>query len=326
MNPVEQILTSSMFKEWHWFGYHFQGLAKNEYTALSFDFLNRCELIEYKIPGFTEETINRMTSICGKEKFEPHYEQLLQLLVEVVIFYRLAEGFLSEPVEFRWEPTTQGSKKNPELLLIHPMWSALIEIKSPSMFRHLRDAAKHDTQLGARLGDPAVFDSISKTGRATRPLDNKLKDYLVSADGKFEGFRGQTPKPTTFLYVAWTQYLFEAISPLCNEMSGLFTPRSFYRDEYDNAIQFPSVDAVIVSDHMEPIIAGTKEHDMPFGYSSPLDYGAFHMPGFQHPILLENPVTAEASHHPVATILGAQPPSDLDDPRAKPLDFVMWLS
>lgn len=325
MNPVEQILTSRMFKEWHWFRYHFQGLAKGEFTALSFDFLNRCRLIERKIPGFTKETINRMTSICGKEKFEPHYEQLLQLLVEVVIFYRLVEGFLLELVEFQWEPTAQGSEKNPELMLVHPLWCALIEIKSPSILRHHRDAAKHDTQLGARLGDPAVFDALSKTGHATRPLDNKIKDYLVSAEGKFKGFRDQSPKPTTFLYVAWTQYLFEAISPVCNEMSGLFTARSFYRDENGDAVQFPSVDAVIVSDHMEPIIRGTKDEEMPFGYSSPLDYGAYLMPSFQHPILLENPATTDASLHPVAKVLGALPPCELDDPRAKPLDYVMWL-
>ena len=326
MDHIKQILASNMFKEWHWFRYHFQALAKGEFSPLLFDFLNRCALIEHKIPGFAEETIVRMASICGKEKFEPHYEQLLQLLVEVVIFYRLAEGFLSESVKFHWEPTAGDSKKNPELILVHPMWSALVEIKCPSMFAHLRNAAKHDTQLGARLGDPAIFDSLSKTGHATRPLDNKIKDYLVSSEGKFAEFSDKSPKPTTFLFVAWTQYLFEAVSPLSNEMSGLFTDRSFYRAEDGKPIQFPSVDAVIVSDHLEAIIRGTQERELPFGYNSPLDYGAFLMEGFQNPILIENPITPGASAHPVAKILGACPPNELDDPRAKPLDYVMWLN
>jgi len=314
-----------MFTEWHWLRYHFQGLAKGTFSALSFDFLYRCRLIETKIPGFTATTIDRMASICGREKFEPHYEQLLQLLAEVVIFYRLVEGFLGQPVEFHWEPTTTKSSKNPELMLVHKEWSALIEIKCPSMFDHMRNAAKNDAQLGARIADPARFDAMSTSGKATRPVDNKLKDYLVSAESKFAPFRDRIPKPTTFLCVVWTQYLFEAISPLINGLSGLFTEQSFYRAADGQPVVFDSVDAVIVSDHLQTIINGTREKQLPHGYGTPLDYGAFLMLGFQHPLLVENPRTSDTHAHPVVAVLGAQHPNETDDPRAKPLDFVMWL-
>lgn len=325
MSAISQILSSTIFTEWHWFRYHFQDLLRGEHSAFSYDFINRCALIEYKIPGFTEETIRRMASICGKEKFEPHYEQLLQLLVEVVVFYRLAEHFFTEPVEFKWEPTAEGSGKNPELMLVDREWSGLVEIKCPSMFRHMREAAKHDTQLAARLGDPDIFDSISKTGHATRPLDNKVKDYVVSAEQKFSGFRDESQEPKTFLFIAWTEHLFEAISPLSNEMSGLFTPRSFFRQEDDTPVEFPSVDAVIVSEHLELVLRATREEPLPFGYQMPLDYGPFLMKGFQHPILIENPLTQEVGDHPITQALGAFPSGDGDDPRARPLDYVMWL-
>lgn len=322
---IEKIVNSKIFTEWHWFNYHFRGLPNGQHTELSFDLLNKLSFIEHKIPGFTEETISRLASYSGKEKHEPHYEQLIQLLVEVVIFYRLSEGFLASDAEFQWEPTVPGSGKNPELLIRDGDFSTLIEIKCPSIFKHLRGAVKNDTQLGARIGDPAIFDQIAASGKATRPLDNKIKDFLVSAESKFEPFKKVNENTSSILIIAWSQHLFEATSPLINGMSGLLTENSFFKGESDNPVKFPSVDAIIVTEHLELVLRATREERLPYGYNSPLDYGAFAMPGFLPPALIHNPYRNAQPNENVLRELGAVNIEDIGDPRVSPMDYVMWL-
>ena len=322
---IEQVVSSKIFTEWHWFKYHFQGLPYGQHSEFSLDLLNKLSLIEQKIPGFTEETIRRLASYSGKEKHEPHYEQLLQLLVEVVIFYRLSEGFLTSDAEFQWEPTLPGSKKNPELLICEGNCSTLIEIKCPSIFKHLRDAAQNDTQLGARMGDPEFFDEIAASGKVTRPLDNKIKDFLVSAESKFEPFKKVDDNISSILVIAWSQHLFEATSPLINGMSGLLTENSFFKHESGKPIKFPSIDAIIVTEHLELVLRATREEQLPYGYNSPLDYGAFAMPGVLPPALIHNPHRNTEPNENVLRELGAVNIEYIGDPRVSPLDYVMWL-
>lgn len=322
---IEQIVSSKIFSEWHWLSYHFHGLPYGKHTELSFDFINKISFIDLKIPGFSEETINRLASICGKEKYEPHYEQIIQLLVEVVIFYRIVEGFLAQDVDYIWEPTTKKSNKNPELLIEHSEWKNIIEIKCPSIFKHLRNAAKNDTQLGARLGDVKIFDDISHSGEATRPLDNKIKDYLISANEKFSPFKSEDSDISSILIIAWSQYLFEATSPLINGMSGLLTENSFYKDTNNQGIQFNSIDGVLVTEHLELILRATREEPLPYGYHQPLDYGAFKMKGFLPPAYIANPYGSNIYNQHVLTELGAVDINDILDPRVSPLDYVMWL-
>lgn len=323
---IDQIISSKIFSEWHWFRYLFQGLHQGgRHTPFSFDFLNKLSCIERKIPGFMEETIKRLASYSGNERHEPHYEQLLQLLVEVVIFYRLAEGFMSSDVEFQWEPTTIESNKNPELLLIGDNWKTLVEIKCPSLFKHLRDAGKNDIQLGARIGDLHVFDDLATSGRATRPLDNKIKDFLVSSEDKFFPFKKEDSNISSILIIAWSQNLFEATSPLINGMSGLLTENSFYKNDQEQPVRFPSIDGVIVTEHLELVLRATREEPLPFGYSSPLDYGSFEMHGFLPPAFISNGYSNAIRNEFVLNELGAVNIADIHDPRVNPLDYVMWL-
>jgi hypothetical protein len=292
---------------------------------LSLDFLNKLALIEYKIPGFSEETINRLASYSGREKHEAHYEQIIQLLVEVVIFYRLVEGFFVHDVSFKWEPTTPTSEKSPELLLEGKEWKTLIEIKCPSIFKHLREAANNDIQLGARIGKLEFFDQLSSSGKVTRPLDNKVKDFLVSTESKFSPFKAIDPSISSLLIIAWSQHLFESISPLVNGMSGLLTENSFYKDAIGKPVLFPSIDSVLITEHLELILRATREEPLPFGYNSPLDYGAFLMPGFLPPVHIKKPSAANIANTNVLVELGAVDIEDLEEPRVKPLDYVIWL-
>jgi hypothetical protein len=322
---IDQIINSSIFSEWHWFHYHFSGLPSGEHSPFSLDFLNKLSLIERKIPGFSEKTIIRLASYSGKEQYEPHYEQLIQLLVEIVIFYRLAEGFILPNVKFHWEPTMPTSAKNPELLLEGDGWKTLIEVKCPSILKHSREAAKNDTRLGARIGDPKIFDNIANSKQATRPLDNKIKDFLMSAESKFKPFKDEDSTTSSLLIIAWSEHLFESTSPLINGMSGLFTENSFYKNGDGEPVAFASVDSVLVTEHLELVLRATREELLPYGYSSALDFGAFIMPSFLPPAHIMNPLSNMTANEAVLKELGAVKIEDISDPRVSPLDYVMWF-
>jgi hypothetical protein len=45
---------------------------------------------------------------------------------------------------------------------------------------------------------------MSSSAAATRTLDHKVKEYLISAIGKFENFKREDPKVFTLLVLVWT--------------------------------------------------------------------------------------------------------------------------
>jgi hypothetical protein len=47
--------------------------------------------------------------------------------------------------------------------------------------------------------------------------------------------------------VVWDEHAYEAVSPLMNGQSGLFTPNSFARDASGNSLRFESVNCVVVT-------------------------------------------------------------------------------
>lgn len=326
---IEAIVKSKILSEWHWFVYQFQFLKFGLHTPFSEDFVDKIFCVETKIPGFAIETVKRMASICGREKYIPHYEQLLQLLVEVIIFARLAQEFQDSSISFEWEPTAGNTKTNPELKISGADWNALIEVKCPSLINHLQTAPDNDVQLAARLSpDPSVFKSFSKSGDVTMPLDNKVKDFLVSAEKKFYPFKETGTKSFSLLVIAWDDKMFEAVSPLINGMSGLLTENSFYRDAGNSPIVFPSVDEVLITEHLGSALRGTREEQLPIGFSTPLDYGNLTVPGFVPPVFLSNPSASDSDTNAMNKIiqaLGGFPLSEASDPRVQPMDMVFWL-
>lgn len=321
---IEHLVNAKLFNPtwFHWFGWHFQNMR-----PLAQDIVSTLSALDLRSPGCAQTIAARLGETGGKEKHEPHYEQLLQLLCELVVARRLCEVFdESAGYELIWEPTGSG-KKNPEFMLRGPTYDLLVEVKCPSLLKHLRAAGKNDIQLLARLGDPVVFDGMSSSGSATRPVDNRIKDFLISAEGKFATF-DRTQKPCfTLLVICWDIRMFEAVSPLINEISGLFTPRSFYADEEGNPNTFPNIDGVIVTPHMAWLIACTREEPFIGAYSSPLDYGQFG-PGVpvSSPAYIANPYSTRAMPNEVVDALYGMAPDSAGDPMSAPLDMVFWLS
>lgn len=305
----------------HWFGWHFQ-----VQHPLAEDIIKTLTLLDARSPGCSKRLALKLGELGGKEKFEPHYEQLIQMLCELVIAKRLCEKFTAEQdCELIWEPTGD-SKKNPEFMLRTPNFDLLVEVKCPSLLAHLRKANESNLQILARLGDMAVFEQLSDNGAATRPVDNRIKDFLESAESKFSTFKTEGKLQCSLLVICWDSKMFEAISPLINEMSGLLTERSFKTDTECRPVKFPNIDGILVTPHAASLMAFTRDEAILGKFSSPLDYGEFGygIPAPQ-PVFISNPHSERTVPEEVIDALFGIPPDLVGDPMTAPLDLVFWL-
>jgi len=75
---------------------------------------------EKQIPGLGFQFIQDIASICGKEKHEPHHEQLLQKLSEVLVLRQLLNLEWPEGTTFQHEPAVSATGKRPELRVVTP--------------------------------------------------------------------------------------------------------------------------------------------------------------------------------------------------------------
>jgi hypothetical protein len=71
---------SAILQRWHWFAYHFSTLNvpgwEHPLAAPIIDALADCDRA---MPGYAQIFITRLAASGGKEKYLPHYEQLLRL-------------------------------------------------------------------------------------------------------------------------------------------------------------------------------------------------------------------------------------------------------
>ncbi len=305
----------------HWFNWHFTKMR-----PLALDIIVTLKLLDLRAPGCAKKIIFRLGELGGKEKYEPHYEQLIQILSELVIARRLCEVFdATSGFQLIWEPTGK-TDKNPEFVLCEPKYDLLVEVKCPSLLKHMRQASQNDVQLLARIGETSVFDQMASSGSATKPVDNRIKDFLISAEGKFATFDREIKPCYSLLVICWEQRMFEAVSPIINEMSGLFTARSFYKNADHEPIKFPNIDGILVTPHMAWLIACTREEECPGIYASALDYGEFGagVP-VSDPAFIANPHSSRKLPAEMIDALYGVSPDPAGDPMTAPLDMVFWL-
>lgn len=95
-----------MSKKFHWFQYHFG----QDNHVLAEAIISCCEKIEKRINGFTDNFSNRMASLSDKDRHIPHYEQLIQLLSEILVINHLFNVFPHD-AQFILEPTIKKMVK-----------------------------------------------------------------------------------------------------------------------------------------------------------------------------------------------------------------------
>ncbi len=243
----------------HWLDYHFHKPSPFGLQLLMA--LATCELAAPALGFQLAKELAEIPYAQGKAG-EQVFEHLLQKLIEVVVLRTLVSIDWPVGTVFRHEPTNPVSKKRPEFVVDTPERMFVFEVKCPGLLDHQRKRARNPQQIPARssLTKSEVRERALSLfqGGVTLPQDNKLKDFLESAEEKIAGF--QTEKPQTgVLVVAWDRFMYEPISSLNHAESGLFTEASFHTDANGARVLFAAVDGAILLNHLSLMHEHTHE-------------------------------------------------------------------
>ena len=266
---IEVILANG----WHWFGYHFFQYAKGKEHPLAYSIIDACLDCENKMPGFSKLFSDRMASYRGKEKFIPHYEQLIQMLAELLVISHLCRKCVKGEI-FTHEPTIQGSPKNPELLMEDGTQKIIVEVKCREFIQFHNARSDAGVQVAARAeGIRGIAEQIAGPEELiVYPRDNTVKDFLVSADEKFKPFKNNDQNVLSVLVIVWDDFIYEPISSLTNKYSGLLTENSFFETNSAPHI-FANIDAIVLLRHSHQIVRATRDEPCCDGIQHAMDYG-----------------------------------------------------
>jgi hypothetical protein len=104
------------------------------------------------------------------------------------------------------------------------------------------------------------------------PRDNVVKDFLISANDKFQSFKQRPGNVVTILVIVWDDFIYEPITALLNPHSGLLTENSFFCIDGRPA-KFDNIDGVILARHSHQIVRATRDEPLFDGLRHPLDWG-----------------------------------------------------
>lgn len=316
---INTILKSEILTEWHWFNYHFNfynmgmehGFAKSIVDALYY--------IGQKIEGAEVDLLSKLSAIHGVEKNFQHYEQLMQVLAEILIIHKAVRFKWVNLEKFEYEPTIGDSGKNPEINIHADKKIIGIEVKSPNLLEHQKNKNNNPFQLTSR--NPLV-NSLAKN-ETTYPRDNPLKDFLISADNKFAPFKKVYDNYISVLYIVWDDYINEPISSILSEPHGIFMSESFAKDKDGNILKFENVDYVMISRHRFQFQQTAGEIPFPYEISHPLDYGKKDI--FPFKVIIKNPHTSVDVPKDMIDCYQVFEPCMEMGAEYHPGDFITWM-
>lgn len=245
-------------QEWHWFSYHFSMVPLHPLAGC---IINACVECEKILPGLGFQFIKDIAAICGKQKHEPHYEQLLQKLAELLVLRKLLT--LGWPVgsTFEHEPAVSAAGRRPELRVATPDRRFLFEVKTPSLLAHIRDRQTNAFQVAGRALPMPQLKKLIGDGPHTMPRDNPVKDFLIDANKKFAQFK-DVQAETSVLVIVWDDFIYEPITVLKHEQCGLLTANSYLKNETGEVVQFAHIDAVVVVRQLTYIYKATRDEPL----------------------------------------------------------------
>lgn len=317
---IDTILKSEILSKWHWFGYHFRFYTRGLEHPFARSIVDTLYHIGKHIDNLDSIFIKKIAELSGKEKDLKHYEQLMQILAELLIIHKSVTFKWNNLEKFEYEPKVKSiSKKNPELNIHTGDIILGIEVKSPDLIDHQKKRIKNQFQLVSR--NPLI-ESLPKDA-TTYPRDNPVKDFLISANEKFKPFKKEYNNYVSVLFIVWDDYINEPISALIAKPKGLFMEDSFAKDSKGNNLKFENVDYVMISRHRFQFqqLAG----DIPFPYfvNHPMDYGTDDQ--FPFKVIIKNPNTADNISKEAVECFQTYAPSYKLGAEYTPTDFVSYL-
>lgn len=310
-----------MVTSWHWYQYHFSMLDRGIEHPFATSIIDALLNVEVKMPGYAKKAVDTLASHHGRDRFLPHYDLLKQFLAELYVVNHLASIF--PDARFLDEPTIGGSKKNPEITIETENYILGIEVKSPMLREHEEQRSTNPVQLPGRLEIAA--DLISDAGGkeyVTLPRDNPVKDFLISANDKFEQFQEKVENFYGILVIVWDDYIYEPITSLVAQHSGLLTENSFARDEDGSPLKFLNINSIIVIRHLHQIRRAAGDQPLIDGKLHALDFGQ--QGEFPYNVVLHPPDVKQIPEEVIRAFHAVELNERLGS-EYRPQEYVMWI-
>lgn len=238
-----------------WLSYHLSRL-----TPFGLRLLNALAECEMRVPGLGHRFVADLHAVRyvpaaqDESAWKARFEELIQKLSEVLVARALCAIEWPAGTVIEFEPANPTNGKRPEFSVVTPERTWLFEVKCPSFIAHQERRAVNAHQLPIR---GFMRDLPQLRGETvTLPRDNTLKDFLTSAQEKFEEF--SKDDVTGVLVVVWDTRMYEAIGVLCHPEAGLLTDKSWFRKDGE-PVTFPDVSGVIVINRLEQLKLGAQE-------------------------------------------------------------------
>lgn len=319
----ERIFGSPMFQRWHWFSYHFERKLRGEAEPFADSIVQAALAADQVMPGYAARTMDTLAAIGGRNRDERDYQQLLQVLAELLVVGHLARRSWPQAAEFVYDATPDSGQKNPELTISTGQHVFGIEVKAPALLDHERLRGTRPLQAPSRTFPLEDLQQLAGgSDRLTLPRDNPLKDFLISAEAKFSPFKAERGNFVGALVVVWDDYVYEPITALEHPASGLFTSNSFALDDDGAPLNFPSVDGVVVVRHLHQFVRAAAERPLADSAEHALDYGS--PGGFPPKAYIANP-DGKGLPEDLLDALQAVDYRMLPGAEHSPSDLVYWL-
>jgi hypothetical protein len=275
--------------------------------------------LENLLPNAGLDYIDKIASINNKKNETKHYDQLMQVLAELIIVHKAATHNWGNNMKLAYEPVAGKSKKNPELSITTDNLVVGIEVKAPELSKKHNERATKPLQIPSRSD---IVKHINKD-ETMLPRDNPVKDFLISANKKFEEFKKENPNFFSVLVIVWDDFIYEPISAISSPQSGLFTSNSFAKDDYGAILEFPNVDCVIVTRHLLQIKNGTRDEGLHYSSQHSLDYGR--EGEFPFKVFIRNPTSKLEIPKEVIDCFQALIPGPELGAEYLPSDLITWI-
>lgn len=305
-----------------WLSYHLHRGAPSEFGR---NLLGALRDIDGAIPNLGTRLISELAAIRhvpaadDAAAWQAGFQQLLQLLAEVLVIRALCNAGWPEGAVLQYEPVNPTTGRRPELSVELGDQILLIEVKCPALIDHQNRRVGAEYHLPARGVAGELFLARGEPARLALPRDNAVKDFLISADEKFRGF-SQTKSVSGVLVIVWDQHLYEPISSLRHPESGLFTDNSFARTAAGDRLPFDAVGGAVVLEGLERLGAAAQETERADA-TDPFSVNPRGMPSAWCP----NRPDA-VLHAGIGEALAAQPIEDLDRfAQYRPQDIIFWI-
>jgi len=197
-----------------------------------------------------------------------------------------------------------------------------VEVKAPALFSHQKSRSSNAEQIASRFASQEqLLNLLHNPKEVTYPRDNPVKDFLVSAQSKFEQFE-QEPNFVGVLAIVWDDFIYEPISALLHPDSGLLTENSFYRDNDGHPITFSTVGAVLIIRQLHQFVRACRDEQLADELCHPLQYDIGD--GFPPKVLVPNPFSKQSTSD-LYKILQAEVPSHELGAEYSPKELIWWI-